>query len=405
MAQSQENNGFVAQVLEGVKEYLTKNEDALSEIKDIIITQFREVVQKANDLIDYISGQMAENFSKELEDTKNRNLLFQLKKTEDLYHSNQIFRKTAWEKAITFEDELNKALDRRVVGSLTWPDGHINIVDQEQMKHIVSQSPDQTAYAKTKITSLMKKATSVLDKNDKILRNLQEDINHVTNIYGGIYSLMLERWENKTPNYKSLDRVKDYPQDDTNTYYWWPNKTNNKINACKSISNRGYIGEVYTSYILSKDPIAAQRATSLKFSNLLTERQNHQVEKELGESKKYSGNQDNMAGVLQGDVLAIFRGTRIQIAVKSLGKGKNDSGVSSESLRPIIGVALVFKTFKNTENLDEVAKKLANLFYGGFEKQFKSSHSHGDKIAEYAVNEINKILPDAEKLKFIFDIT
>ena len=284
---------------------------------------------------------------------------------------------------------LNKALKRRIIGSLTCvDDGSIHLYSQPLLEQIILQGESHISQTKKSLdlNNNIKKAQLSLDQK---LQKLQQRIDHAVNIYGPLYTLMANRYEYNNMDFK---RRKDYQRNDSEKYYWWPSPdiNNTELSASYAIKNRGFLGEVYTSYILDRKDVDLRLASIHINNSIYTKRQNPAIQSALGSTNKYVGSQDDLPGIAQGDVSIIFNGTRIQIAVKS--QTLISKKYNSEALGPIIAMATLIITYKE-KNYTDLATLLCELFYQDFLNN--KTMTTGERLLNVAIKKANKIFNES----------
>lgn len=372
---------------EGVKEYIY-SEKSKQEIIQSIKQNLGDLIIQAEKFQNLIKESL-EEYDFQYNYIFNKSFGDQLQTISNIYHSYNNVSTILWKQGLSFQKVLNKTLGRRIIGSLTCiDDGSIRLYSQHLLEQIILQGESHITQTKKSLdlNNNIKKAQLSLDQE---LQKLQQRIDHAVNIYGPLYTLMVNRYEYKNMDFK---KRKDYQLNDSSKYYWWPSPdiNNTELSASQAITNRGFLGEVYTSYILDRKD-ADLRLASIHINNsIYTKRQNSATQSALGGTNKYIGNQDNLPGVAQGDISIIFNGTRIQIAVKSqtlVGKK-----YSSEALGPIIAMATLIITYKE-KNYTDLATLLCELFYQDFLNN--KTMTTGERLLNVAIKKANKIFNES----------
>lgn len=395
-------------VLKTVEQYVTESKDSLDSIAKNIEKNIEKLRGEARFFLNWLNNEYLQQLQKLSMTLSSSTFKSQLSNLKTVIYEDQTFKQEVFKKALKFKEIYNETLKRKSAAALIMPDGKIKVLSQKKMSDVIAESSligggknapltrngnIRIGPVKTTLATKMQEAQQTLDGQ---IADIGEHITRITNIYSPIYDLSLVRYDNKNMDYKSAVRSDDYPQDDTKTYYWWMDQSTNFIAASSQIKNRGYIGEIYLAYILSQEDssLPPLSVTGSNISDLIT-RQSFEVEKALQGMSNYIGNQDDLSAAIQEDLIIRFNGSRWQIAVKALHKGtsvKNrnevSSKISSESLNPLIAIAIFIDTYSDT-NKEQFARLLARLFYRDFERNLRTKN-RAQSILDYALQEANK---------------
>lgn len=406
MAYGTQDKGLAEVYKNGTQEYFKSKEARNLFIEQILTPRIEELKNSARFFL--------EETEKILKDNSKTTILNQLNIADMIKEVHRSLKDASdikneiWKKATAFQQKYNKLLDRTIIGNLVWKDGHINFYSEETLQKAITDpnsryNPNESSSTKATISDVLKEYINKADLEDgTLLKQLQSKVDQITDYIGVIYQILLLRRDNLDMGYKVV-KDKNNKEIKKYSFYWWNTPYYQSLNYSKNVQNRGVLGQAYTALVLTQR--IANLKIKLKARQRYTQQQSRQIQDKIEETDQYIGSYDSIPGAIQGDVIASFNGSRIQIAVKA--ETSEGLTVSSQALGPIFAIAEFigyYDRFKVGEeekvlSKEQVAEILCDFFYTEFTAQGRKSAT-AESIYKYFVDKVNKEFKLKGKNKF-----
>lgn len=399
MADNTQGQGLAEVYKKGTQEYF-KSEDARNLfIEQVLTSRIEKLKNSARFFLEETKKILERNSKTTI--LNQPNIAGMIKEVHKSLKDASDIKNEIWEKATAFQRKYNTMLGRKIIGNLVWKDGHIDFYSEETLEKAITDprsryNPNESSSTKATISDVLKEKINKADLEDgTLLEQLQSKVDQITDYIGIIYQILLLRRDNLDMGYKIVDPKQKY------TFYWWNSSDNQSLQPSNYIQNRGVLGQAYTSLVLTQR--IENLKTKLRPQQRYTQQQDQQIQNKIKETNQYIGSYDSIPGAIQGDVIATFNGSRIQIAVKA--ETSEGLTVSSQALGPIFAIAEFighydrFTIGEKVLSREQVAKILCDFFYTEFTTQNRKSAT-AESIYKYFVDKVNKEFKLKGKNKF-----
>lgn len=401
MAQDTYDKGLAEVYKKGTQEYFKSKEARNLFIERVLTPRIEELKNSARFFLEETKKILERNSKTTI--LNQPNIAGMIKEVHKSLKDASDIKNEIWEKATAFQQKYNTMLDRTIIGNLVWKDGHINFYSEETLQKAITDpnsryNPNESSSTKATISDVLKTYINKTNlEKGTILEQLQSKVNQITDQIGAIYQILLLRRDNLDMGYKIKNPKQKY------TFYWWNSSDNQSLQPSNYVQNRGVLGQAYTSLVLTQQ--IANLKTKLIPQQRYTQHQDQQIQNKIEETGQYIGSYDSIPGAIQGDVIASFNGSRIQIAVKA--ETSDGLTVSSQALGPIFAIAEFIGyydrfTVGEEEKIlskTQVAEILCDFFYTEFTTQDRKSAT-AESIYKYFVDKVNKEFKLKGKKKF-----